>query len=77
MTKFPESGLGWFHDHYSAHQGVEHDQMNILCMGARTVGSAVALDLVDTFLAAKFSGEERHIRRLGRVASLEPNPVNR
>ena len=55
----------------SARQGVEDDHMNILCMGGRTVGPAVAWDLVQTFLAAEFSQAERHLRRLGKVASLE------
>src|SRR5258707_2173314 len=59
------------HDHFSAKQGVEDDHMNILCMGGRTVGPAVAWDLVQTFLAAKFSQAERHLRRLGKLASLE------
>jgi ribose 5-phosphate isomerase B len=59
------------HDHFSAKQGVEDDHMNILCMGGRTVGPAVAWDLVKTFLAAEFSQAERHLRRLGKVASLE------
>ena len=56
---------------YSARQGVEDDHMNIICMGGRTVGPAVAWDLVETFLAAGFSGAARHLRRLGKVASLE------
>jgi ribose 5-phosphate isomerase B len=59
------------HDHFSAKQGVEDDNMNILCMGGRTVGPAVAWDLVQAFLAAKFSRAERHLRRLGKVAALE------
>jgi ribose 5-phosphate isomerase B len=59
------------HDHFSARQGVEDDHMNILCMGGRTVGPEVAWDLVQTFLEAKFSKAERHLRRLGKVASLE------
>ena len=59
------------HDHFSAQQGVEDDHMNILCMGGRTVGAAVALDLVQTFLAAEFSQAQRHLRRLSKVASLE------
>ena len=59
------------HDHFSARQGVEDDHMNILCMGGRTVGAAVALDLVQTFLAAEFSQAPRHLRRLSKVASLE------
>jgi len=59
------------HDHFSARQGVEDDHVNILCLGGRTMGPAVAWDLVQTFLAAEFSQEERHLRRLGKVASLE------
>ena len=59
------------HDHFSARQGVEDDHMNILCMGGRTVGPSVALDLVQTFLAAEFSQAQRHLRRLSKVASLE------
>jgi ribose 5-phosphate isomerase B len=59
------------HDHFSARQGVEDDHMNMLCMGGRTVGPAVAWDLVQTFLAAEFSQAERHLRRLGKVTSLE------
>jgi len=59
------------HDHFSAKQGVEDDHMSILCMGGRTVGPEVAWDLVETFLAAKFSQAERHLRRLAKVAFLE------
>lgn len=59
------------HDHFSARQGVEDDNMNILCMGGRTVGSEVAWDLVQTFLTAEFSFAQRHLRRLGKVATLE------
>ena len=59
------------HDHFSARQGVEDDHMNILCMGGRTVGPAVAWDLVQMFLAAEFSQAPRHLRRLGKVAFLE------
>jgi len=60
------------HDHFSARQGVEDDHMNVLCMGGRTVGPAVASDLVETFLAAEYSQAERHLRRIGKVAALEP-----
>ena len=62
---------GLVHDHFSARQGVEDDHMNIICMGGRTVGPSVAWDLVETFLAARFSQAERHLRRLSKVASLE------
>lgn len=59
------------HDHFSARQGVEDDHMNVLCIGGRTVGPAVAWDLVQTFLAAEFSEDERHLQRLGKVSDLE------
>lgn len=59
------------HDHYSAGQGVEHDAMNLLCLGARVVGVEVARDLVRAFLDARFSGEARHERRLEKVRELE------
>jgi ribose 5-phosphate isomerase B len=58
-------------DHFSARQGVEDDHVNILCLGGRTMGPAVAWDLVETFLAAQFSDAERHLRRLSKVATLE------
>jgi ribose 5-phosphate isomerase B len=58
-------------DHFSARQGVEDDHTNVLCVGGRTVGPEVAWDLVQTFLAAEFSQAERHLRRLGKVSSLE------
>jgi RpiB/LacA/LacB family sugar-phosphate isomerase len=70
-SKIPGIRAGLVHDHYSAHQGVEHDDMNVLCIGGLVVGSMVARDLVDAFLAARFTGEERHVRRLGKVAALE------
>lgn len=70
-TKIPGVRAALIHDHFSARQGVEDDHMNIICMGGRTVGPAVAWDLVQTFLAAEFSNAERHLRRLGKVASLE------
>ncbi len=59
------------HDTYSAHQGVEHDDMNILCLGARVVGVELAIELVAAFLNARFAGEERHRRRLEKVLALE------
>lgn len=62
------------HDTYSAHQGVEHDDMNVLCLGARIIGPALAVELVKSFLAAHFSGSERHKRRLKKVAALEKTP---
>ncbi|MBA3355687.1 MAG: ribose 5-phosphate isomerase B [Pyrinomonadaceae bacterium] len=59
------------HDTYSAHQGVEHDDINVLCLGARVVGRELALELVRTFLHARFTGEERHVRRLAKVTKME------
>ena len=59
------------HDTYSAHQGVEHDDMNILCLGARVVGTELAGELVDAFLKVNFSGETRHRRRLEKVLAIE------
>lgn len=59
------------HDAYSAGQGVEHDDMNVLCMGSRIVGESLASALVESFLSAKFTGEERHQRRLDKVLAIE------
>jgi len=59
------------HDTFSAHQGVEDDAMNVLCLGARVVGPALAAELVRTYLGARFSGAERHERRLAKVAAIE------
>lgn len=58
-------------DHYSAGQGVEHDHMNIICLGGRVTGSYAAWDYIQAFVAAEFSSEERHLRRLSKVAALE------
>lgn len=62
---------GLCHDTYSAHQGVEHDDMNVLVLGARIIGIEVAKELVQAYLNAKFSGEERHLRRLNKVLAIE------
>ena len=62
---------GLCHDTYSARQGVEHDDINVLCLGARVVGDALAQELVRAFLGARFSGQERHARRLKKVQDLE------
>jgi ribose 5-phosphate isomerase B len=59
------------HDTYSARQGVEHDDMNVLCLGARVIGPELAGELVRAFAAASFSGEERHVRRLSKILALE------
>src|SRR6516164_1198644 len=70
-NKVPGARAGLIHDHYSAHQGVEDDHMNILCIGGRTIGPEVAWDLVQPYLTAEYSLAERHLRRLGKVAVLE------
>jgi ribose 5-phosphate isomerase B len=70
-NKIPGIRAALIHDHFSAQQGVEDDHLNILCMGGRTVGAAVAWDLIQTFLGAEFSQAERHLRRLSKVARLE------
>src|SRR5512133_173722 len=62
---------GLAHDTYSGHQGVEHDDMNILCLGARVIGSAPALEIARVFVKATFSGAERHKRRLGKILEME------
>lgn len=62
---------GLAHDTYSAHQGVEHDDMNVVVVGSRVIGVELARDVVATFLKAQFSGEERHVRRLNKVKALE------
>ena len=62
---------GLCHDGYSAHQGVEHDDMNVLVMGGRVIGESVALELVSAFLAARYTGEARHERRLKLVMEIE------
>jgi ribose 5-phosphate isomerase B len=59
------------HDTYSAHQGVEHDDMNVLVLGSRIIGVKLAEDLVKVFLAAKFTNEDRHVRRLAKIQALE------
>ncbi len=70
-NKLPGIRAAICHDSYSARQGVEHDDMNVLCLGARVIGPELAKELIDVFLKARFSGEERHCRRLKKVLSLE------
>ena len=70
-NKIPGIRAGLCHDSYSAHQGVEHDDMNVLVLGARVIGSELAKDLCLQFLRARFSGEERHRRRLEKVLGIE------
>jgi len=62
---------GLAHDHYSAHQGVEHDDMNVLVLGSRVIGVNVAFESLEAFVAATFSNEERHLRRVNKVKAIE------
>ncbi len=70
-SKFPGIRAAVCHDTYTARQAVEHDDVNVLCLGARVVGPDLARALVDTFLAASFSGDERHLRRLAKIDAIE------
>ena len=69
-NKVPGVRAGLIHDVFSAHQGVEDDDMNVFCLGGKVIGSALAWELIQTFLAARFSGAERHKRRLAKVQTL-------
>jgi ribose 5-phosphate isomerase B len=75
--KLPGIRAAICHDAYSAHQGVEHDDMNVLCLGSEVVGPSLAADLVRTFLAARFGGGERYTRRLEKVAQMERGEMER
>ena len=70
-NKFPGVRAAICHDTFSAHQGVEDDNMNVLCLGARVVGPELAKEIVRTYLRASFSQAERHVRRLGKVSDIE------
>ena len=70
-NKFPGIRASVCHDTYTAHQAVEHDDMNVLCLGARVIGGALAIDLVSAFLGARYAGEERFQRRLDKVLRIE------
>ncbi len=74
-NKVPGVRAGLIHDVFSAHQGVEDDDMNIFCLGGKVIGSALAWELVETFLAAHFSDATRHHRRVAKVQSLENGPA--
>ena len=76
-NKIPGIRAALVHDHFSAWQGVEDDHMNIICMGGRVVAPFLAWDLLQAFLGAKFSQAPRHLRRLGKVASLEREMAER
>ena len=70
-NKFKGIRAATCHDQFSAHQAVEDDDVNIMCLGARIVGPGLAVDLVRSYMQAKFSGLERHRRRLGKIAAFE------
>jgi ribose 5-phosphate isomerase B len=74
--KLPGIRAAVCHDVYSAHQGVEHDDMNILCLGSEVVGPSLTRDLVTTFLAARFNGGERYVKRLQMIEDLERNTAH-
>ena len=70
-SKIPGIRAACAHDTYTAHQAVEHDNVNVLCLGARVVGPALAGDIIRAYLGATFTGEERHVRRVGKIAAIE------
>ena len=70
-SKLPGIRAAICHDVYSAHQGVEHDDMNVLCLGSEVIGPSLARELVDAFLAAEFNGGDRYVRRLKKIEELE------
>jgi RpiB/LacA/LacB family sugar-phosphate isomerase len=76
-NKFPGIRAGLCHDTYSAHQGVEHDDMNMLVLGGRVIGDEMARELVRAFMAAQFTREERHLRRLAKVRAIEEKACRR
>ncbi|HEV8231489.1 MAG TPA: ribose 5-phosphate isomerase B [Thermoanaerobaculia bacterium] len=75
-TKVPGIRAAMCHDTFSARQGVEDDDMNVLCLGARVIGPALATELVRAFVNARFSGADRHVRRLGKVNAIEEDARN-
>jgi ribose 5-phosphate isomerase B len=70
-SKLPGIRASVCHDHYTAAQCVQHDDCNVLCLGARVIGPAIAAELTDAFCGARFSGEDRHVRRLGKILKME------
>jgi ribose 5-phosphate isomerase B len=74
--KLPGIRAAICHDVYSAHQGVEHDDMNVLCLGSEVIGPSLARDLISTFLAARFGGGERYVKRLKMIEDLERAMTN-
>ncbi|RMF36914.1 MAG: ribose 5-phosphate isomerase B [Planctomycetota bacterium] len=75
-NKFPGIRASLCHDTYSAHQGVEHDDMNVLCIGARVIGPALAEEIVDAFLKARYAPQPRHAARVAKIADIERRALN-
>jgi ribose 5-phosphate isomerase B len=75
-SKLPGIRAAICHDVYSAHQGVEHDDMNVLCLGSEVVGPSLTRELIDTFLRARFDGGERYVRRLKKIEEMERAMTN-
>ncbi len=71
LNKIPGIRAACCHDTYSAHQGVEHDDMNVLCLGGRIIGPELAREIAAAFVRAEFTAEERHLRRLGKIKAIE------
>jgi ribose 5-phosphate isomerase B len=69
--KFPGVRAATAHDTYTGHQCMEHDDVNVLCLGGRVVGPALAGEIIGAYLGAEFTGEERHVRRLAKIAAIE------
>ncbi len=69
--KFPGIRAAVAHETYTAHQAVEHDDVNVVCLGARVIGPLIAAEVLAAFAAAQFTGEERHVRRLGKILEIE------
>lgn len=74
-NKIPGIRAAICHDTYSAHQGVEHDDMNVLCIGGRIIGSELAFEIIEAFLGARYEPQERHARRLAKVLEIEKNGI--
>jgi ribose 5-phosphate isomerase B len=70
-TKIDGIRAATIHDEYSAHQAVEHDDVNVLCLGSRVIGEQLAIEIVQKYLSAEFNGEERHVRRLAKLNAIE------
>jgi ribose 5-phosphate isomerase B len=75
-AKVPGVRAALCHDTFSAHQGVEDDDMNVVCLGARVIGPALAAEVIRAFLSAKFSGAERHVRRVAKIHAIEEDARN-